>query len=146
LRVQDDNLRPPKPYGGADWVYPNQKERVWVDDEPAYDSDATLPVEGEYVYATEAERATDQHPLRAPPAPAPVPAVVAAPVSVRVCLEWKPKMMPKKTWAGALPSSSSARKTKMGRAPKTLLRVALPVARASRSYVYEMSGVCCILD
>jgi hypothetical protein len=44
LRVHDDNLRPPKPYGGSDWVYPNQKEeaeqeeqeRVWVDDEPAH--------------------------------------------------------------------------------------------------------------
>jgi hypothetical protein len=137
LRVQDDNLLPPKPYGGADWVYPNQKEeaeqeeqeRVWVDDEPSYDSDATLPVEGEYAYATEAERATDHHQLRAPPvpAPAPTPAVAAAPVSVRVCLEWKPKMMPKKTCAGALPSSSSARKTKKARATKTLLRVALPM-------------------
>jgi hypothetical protein len=53
-RIQDDNLRPPKPYGCADWVYPNQmeeaeqEERVWVDNEPSdYDSDATLPVEGE---------------------------------------------------------------------------------------------------
>jgi hypothetical protein len=41
LRIQDGNLRPPKPYGGADWVYPNQKEeaeqeeRVWVDNEPS---------------------------------------------------------------------------------------------------------------
>jgi len=128
-RIQDDNLRPPKPYGGADWVYPNQmeeaeqeQERVWVDNEPSdYDSDATLPVEGEYAYATEAERATDHHhQRRAPPAP-PAPTVM----SVRVCLEWKPKMMPKmKTWGGVLPPSSSAiKKTK-----KTLLmRVALPV-------------------
>jgi hypothetical protein len=106
LRVHDDNLRPPKPYGGADWVYPNQKEeaeqeeRVWVDDEPAYyDSDATLPLEGEYAYATEAERATDHHQLRAPAPSAPAPAAV----SVRVCLEWKPKMP--KTWAGAVPSA-----------------------------------------
>ena len=77
-RIQEDNLRPPKPYGGADWVYPNQmeeaeqeQERVWVDNEPSdYDSDATLPVEGEYAYATEAERATDHHHQpRAPPAP-----------------------------------------------------------------------------
>jgi hypothetical protein len=36
-RIQDDNLRPPKPYGGADWVYSNQMEeaeqegRLWVD-------------------------------------------------------------------------------------------------------------------
>jgi hypothetical protein len=131
LRTQDDNLRPPKPYGGADWVYPNQKEeakqeeRVWVDDEPTYDSDATLPVEGEYAYATEAERATDHHHrLRAPPAPA--PAAAAAPVSVRVCLEWKPKMP--KTWAGVLPSASKkTNQKKKGRAPKTLLRVALPI-------------------
>ena len=55
-------------------------------------------------------------------------------MSVRVCLEWKPKMMPKKTWGGVLPSSSSAskkttKKGKGGRAPKKtlLLRVALPV-------------------
>ena len=82
-RIQDDNLRPPKPYGGAHWGYPNQmeeaeqEERVWVDDEPSYDSDAT-----------EAERATDHHyQPRAPPAPP------AAPVSVRVCLEWKPKIV-----------------------------------------------------
>jgi hypothetical protein len=119
LRVQDDNLRPPKPYGGADWAYPNQKEeaeqeqeRVWVDDEPAhyYDSDATLPLEDEeeYAYATEAERATDHHRLRAPTPAAPAAAAPAAAVmSVRVCLEWKPKMP--KTWSGALPSS--ARKT-----------------------------------
>ena len=142
-RIQDDNLRPPKPYGGADWVYPNQmeeaeqeqEERVWVDNEPSdYDSDATLPVEGEYAYATEAERATDHHyhhQRRAPPPapPAPATAAAASPVSVRVCLEWKPKMP--KTWGGVLPSSSSASKktTKKGRAPKKtpLMRVALPV-------------------
>jgi hypothetical protein len=40
LRVNDEQ-RPPKPYGGAVWVYPNQKEeaeqqRVWVDDDHAY--------------------------------------------------------------------------------------------------------------
>ena len=129
-RIQDDNLRPPRPYGGADWVYPNQmeeaeqEERVWVDNEPSdYDSDATLPVEGEYAYATEAECATDHHyQRRAPPAP---PAVM----SVRVCLEWKPKMP--KTWGGVLPSSSSASKKTIKKTTtkkKTpLMRVALPV-------------------
>ena len=128
-RIQDDNLRPPKPYGGADWVYPNQmeeaeqeeQERVWVDNEPSdYDSDATLPVEGEYAYATEAERATDHHyhQRRAPPAP-PAPAV-----SVRVCLEWKPKM---KTWGGVLPPSSSSAIKKKTTKKALLMRVALPV-------------------
>jgi hypothetical protein len=40
-RIQDDNLRPPKPYGGADWVHANQMEEaeqeglVWVDNEPS---------------------------------------------------------------------------------------------------------------
>jgi hypothetical protein len=94
-RIQDDNLRPPKPYGGADWVYSNQMEeaeqggRLWVDNEPSYDSDATLPVEGEYAYATEAERATDHHHQpRAPPAPPAAPADAPAVMSVRVCLEW----------------------------------------------------------
>jgi hypothetical protein len=63
-RIQDDSLCPPKPYGGADWVYSNQMEeaeqgeRLWVDNEPSYDSDATLPVEGEYAYATEARTTT----------------------------------------------------------------------------------------
>jgi hypothetical protein len=135
-RIQDDNLRPPKPYGGANWVYPNQmeeaeQERVWVDNEPSddYDSDATLPVEGEYAYATEAERATDHHnhyQRRAPP-PAPPAAAPAAVMSVRVCLDWKPKM--KKTWGGVLPpSSSSAIKKKTTTKKKTLLmRVALPM-------------------
>ena len=40
-----------------------------MDDDPAYDSDATLPIEGEYAYATEAERAARHHLLRAPGAP-----------------------------------------------------------------------------
>ena len=134
-RIQDDNLRPPKPYGGADWVYPNQmeeaeqEERVWVDNEPSdYDSDATLPVEGEYAYATEAERATDHHnhQRRAPP-PAPPAAAPAAVMSVRVCLEWKPKMMPKmKTWGGVLPPSSAIKK-KTTKKKALLMRVALPV-------------------
>ena len=45
-------------------------------------------------------------------------------MSVRVCLEWKPKMP--KTWGGVLPPSSSAIKKKTTK--KTLLmRVALPV-------------------
>ena len=130
-RIQDDNLRPPKPYGGADWVYPNQmeeaeqEERVGVDNEPSdYDSDATLPVEGEYAYATEAERATDHHyhyQRRAPP-PAPPAAAPAAVMSVRVCLEWKPKM---KTWGGVLPPSSAIKKKTTKKA--LLMRVALPV-------------------
>jgi ribosomal protein L32 len=99
-------------------------------DEPAYDSDATLPIEGDYAYATEAERATRHHMLRVPVLAPAAPAVAAAPaavMSVRVCLEWKPKMP--KTWAGAVPS---ARKTnqknahKKARVPKKL-RVALPV-------------------
>jgi hypothetical protein len=47
-------------------------------------------------------------------------------MSVRVCLEWKPKMMPK-TWACVLPSSASKKTNqKKARVPKTL-RVALPV-------------------
>jgi hypothetical protein len=133
LRVNDEQ-RPPKPYGGAVWVYPNQKEEaeqeewVWVDDEPAYDSDATLPIEGDYAYATEAERATRHHLLRAPAlAPAVAAAAPAAVMSVRVCLEWKPEMP--KTWAGELPASSASKKTnqkKARRMPKKL-RVALPV-------------------
>jgi hypothetical protein len=53
LRVNYDDQRQPKPYGGAVWVYPNQKEeaeqeRVWVDDDHAYHSDATLAIEGDY--------------------------------------------------------------------------------------------------
>ncbi len=75
LRVNDEQ-RPPKPYDGAIWEYPNkeeaeQEERVWVDDN-AYDSDATLAIEGDYAFATEAERTARHHLLRAPRGGAPI--------------------------------------------------------------------------
>jgi hypothetical protein len=126
LRVNDEQ-RPPKPYGGAVWVYPNdqkeepeQQERVWVDDDPAYDSDATLPIEGDYAYATEAERATRHHLLRAP----------AAAVSVRVCLEWQPKT--KRTWSGAARNTKKASQLdratrRMGKAIGEEINARIPV-------------------
>ncbi len=97
-----------------------------MDDDHAYDSDATLPIEGDYAYTTEAERATRHHLLRAPASPAAAADAPAAAVSVRVCLEWQPKMP--KTWPGAVPSSASKKtnQKKARRVPKKL-RVALPV-------------------
>jgi hypothetical protein len=70
LKVKDQ-VKPPKAYCGADWRYPNkgeaeqEEERVWVDDNN-YDSDATLAIEGDYAFATEAEQKARHHLLRAP--------------------------------------------------------------------------------
>jgi hypothetical protein len=129
LRVNDEQ-RPPKPNGGALWEYPNkeeaEQERVWLDDDTAYDSDATLAIEGDYAFATEAERTARHHLLRAPVESAAPAAAASAAVSVRVCLEWQPKML--KTWPSAVPSARKANKknAKKERVPKKL-RVALPV-------------------
>ncbi len=59
--------------GALDWrETEEQKERVWVDDDEvapsSYDSDGTLPIEGEYAYEAE-EDAAAQRLLRAPAAP-----------------------------------------------------------------------------
>jgi hypothetical protein len=67
----DDVRKPPQAYGGAVWSNPNkeeaeQEERVWVD---GYDSDATLAIEGDYAFATEAEKKAQRQLLRAPGAP-----------------------------------------------------------------------------
>jgi hypothetical protein len=113
-------------------------ERVSVDDEAVgaagYDSDATLPIEGEY--ATEEEKAL-QSLLRAPAAeetmeveeatPSAAAAQVAAPVvSVRVCLAWQPKKT-RKTWAGAVLAKKAANKKKALLPIIKKLRMALPV-------------------
>ncbi len=47
----DEMMKPARAYGGAVWRNPikeeaEEEERVWVD---GYDSDTTLPIEGEYV-------------------------------------------------------------------------------------------------
>jgi DnaJ-domain-containing protein 1 len=135
-----DDMKPPQAYGGAVWSYPNkeeaeQVERVWVDD---YDSDATLAIEGDYAFATEAEQKAQRQLLRVPGAPIESDeeeeammeveekkAAPAAAVSVRVCFEWQPKM---KTWAGAVPACkpNANKKNAKARLPKKL-RVALPV-------------------
>jgi hypothetical protein len=132
LKVNDE-VKPPKAHGGAFWRYPNkeeaehEEERVWADDH--YDSDATLAIEGDYAFATEAEQTARHHLLRAP-GDAPIESGEAAPaaaVSVRACLEWQPKM---KTWAGAVPSArkpkANKKKSQKARVPKKL-RMALPV-------------------
>jgi hypothetical protein len=54
LPFTSDEMKSARAYGGAVWRNENMEdageERVWVDDD---DSDATLPIEGEYAYATE---------------------------------------------------------------------------------------------
>jgi hypothetical protein len=117
-----------------------EEELVWVD---GYDSDATLPSEGDYAFATEAEKKAQSLLLRAPgdDADAPIESdeeeeammeveeeeeAPAAAVSVRFCLDWQPK----KTWAGTVPArKTKANKKKSQKAllPKKL-RVALPVS------------------
>jgi hypothetical protein len=139
LPFTGDEMKPPRAYGGAIWINPNkeeaeEEERVWVND---YDSDATLPIEREYAYSTEAGKEAQRLLLRAP-GDSPLeseeeeamevedaaPAAPAAAVSVRVCLEWQPK----KTWAGAVPARKpkKSQKNKKARLPKKL-RVVLPL-------------------
>jgi hypothetical protein len=101
----------------ADWRDHHTEEQEWVYDEGAvgYDSDATLPIEGEYAYAMEEEKAAQSLLMCAPATPreseeeamdveeeAAAPSVAAAPaaaapavMSVHVCLTWQPKKMRK---------------------------------------------------
>jgi hypothetical protein len=57
LPFTGDEIKPPRAYGGAVWINPNkeeaeEEERMWAE------SDETLPIEGEYAYATEAEKSS----------------------------------------------------------------------------------------
>jgi hypothetical protein len=117
-----------------------EQEYVYDEGSAGYDPDATLPIEGDYAYATEEEKATQSllcapreseeeamevEEVEAAPSVAAAPAAAVPVVSLRVCLAWQPKM---KTWAGAVPAKKTANKNKKdAHLSIKKLRVALPV-------------------
>jgi hypothetical protein len=55
LPFTGDEMKPPRAYGGAVWRNPNKEEAAEEERErmDGYDSDATLPIAGEYAYSRE---------------------------------------------------------------------------------------------